>query len=74
MKEDIEMTELALAFPLFDDSSSTSSLQIRHQVKFTLLNFSSWPVLVFPEHDRERKPSEKGFLEYPEILHVKNCL
>ena len=35
MKEDVEMTELALAFPLFDDSGSTSSLRIRHQVKFT---------------------------------------
>ena len=53
MKEDVEMTELALAFPLFDDSGSTSSLRIRHQVKFTMLHFSSWLVLVFPENDME---------------------
>ena len=53
MKEDVEMTELALAFPLFDDSGSTSSLRIRRQVKFTMLHFSSWLVLVFPENDME---------------------
>ena len=53
MKEDVEVTELALAFPLFDDSGSTSSLRIRHQVKFTLLHFSSWPVLVFLDNDKD---------------------
>ena len=75
MKEDVEMTELALAFPLFDDSGSTSSQRIRHQVKFTMLHFSSWLVLVFPENDMEWEPSEKGFLETPEIkLLVKKCL
>lgn len=34
MKEDVEMTELALAFPLFSDSDNGTSLGKRHQVKF----------------------------------------
>ena len=53
MKEDVEMTELALAFPLFDGLGSISSLRIRHQVKFTISHFSSWPVLMFPKNDKE---------------------
>ena len=33
MKEDVEMTELALAFPLFGDSDKNANLGKRHQVK-----------------------------------------
>ena len=32
MKEDVEMTELAVAFPLFGDSDNNTNLGKRHQV------------------------------------------
>jgi len=33
MKEDVEMTELAMAFPLFGDLDKNANLGKRHQVK-----------------------------------------
>lgn len=38
MKEDVEMTELAMAFPLFGDSDKNANLGKRHQVKCTGLD------------------------------------
>ena len=38
MKEDVEMTELALAFPLFGDSDKNANMGKRHQVKCTALS------------------------------------
>ena len=46
MKEDVEMTELALAFPLFNSDSGTS-LGKRHQVKYLLTSTVKYIVWVF---------------------------
>ena len=45
MKEDVEMTELALAFPLFGDSDKNANLGKRHQVKRTDLLPLVWIIL-----------------------------
>ena len=47
MKEDVEMTELALAFPLFDDSDKNANLGKRHQVKCTALFPQAWIIVNF---------------------------
>ena len=47
MKEDVETTELALAFPLFGDSDQNANLGKRHQVKCTALLPQVWIIVKF---------------------------
>lgn len=49
MKEDVEMTELALAFPLFGDSNNDTSLGKRHQVKCIdlLPQYMVWVIFIY---------------------------
>ena len=47
MKEDVEMTELALAFPLFDDSDKNANLGKRYQVKCAAFFPQAWIIVNF---------------------------